>query len=972
MEQINLNLIPNGILAVCHVSQYDNTGRKIRFHLFNGSDTYALSGTETITLRIRKTNGEILIFDIPNTASDYIDLTVLQQMTNVSGDSVCEFRLTDSGLDIGSFNFKMKIEPDAFDGNLSISEVSGNIATFKTDIAEDLIKLDVDLEPVQDLHGYDYPWPSGGKKNKLPPNGTDSSTTINGITFTASNGVYTIKGTSTEAASISYPLKASVDMSPSTQKIVFLNTEGNTGVSLHFRRNGSNIHYWQMHPANRVASNWADTGNELIDEIMISVAANKTVNMTISLMFLLLSETNETPFAPYSNICPITGHDSAQLFRVGKNLFNNSLESVTINGTTIVVNEDKSVTISGTPSARVRVYLNNTDHLSFDFRTYFSCGIMPTGTRVFCSRKINGVADYPTISPRLPFQNGIEYYNFMLEINTSYDGTPFTIYPQLEVGSAATDYEPYASDHTPITVNFGQTVYKGILYSKLRKVLVTHVCETFDGSEDENWVSTTTTSVRYGFRIYFQHNKKPTAQAVDEMLSSVIPLRKSSETASVDDNIITCRSTTYLYNIFYIFAPPSKISTVEELRAFLANEPETVMYPLNEPFYIDLSQEQTEDVEKAAIASFETNIQRPLETSEHYFSCSQAEGTPTPDSPIPITGVSGLTAARIGKNLCSPMSGVSENGLTTTVNSDGTIHVTGTATGSGGFITGSNVLECAIPSDQQITISISNTIPARLRQFIAGVSRNSTSDINIGGVSTTFSKDFEIVSISLYLFTTAGQSYDFSFKFQVEFGSTATEYEPYSGESITVSLGGTYYGGKLVQSEDGSRKIVLTHGLLSKAIADMNNSDTYPGWRNSGIRDMVGAGIDGSETGILNIGTNYAFNTKGTNDIVYLPRGSYNNLTQPQWIENYPNLVVQILVPLAEPLEVSLPDGDPLTSLVGQNNVYCNTGDTAVKYYYNMVSDPIRIPALVGTNNVYSDAGDVDVKYYTTLEGGNG
>ena len=151
----------------------------------------------------------------------------------------------------------------------------------------------------------------------------------------------------------------------------------------------------------------------------------------------------------------------------------------------------------------------------------------------------------------------------------------------------------------------------------------------------------------------------------------------------------------------------------------------------------------------------------------------------------------------------------------------------------------------------------------------------------------------------------------------------------------------------------------------------MDNTDTYPGWRNSGIRDMVGAGVDGRETGILNVGTNYAYNTKSSNDIVYLPRDRYNNLTQAQWIENYPNLVVQILVPLAEPLEVTLPDGDPLTSLVGQNNVYCNTGDTAVKYYYNMISDPIRIPALVGTNNVYSNAGDVDVEYYTTLEGGN-
>ena len=29
-------------------------------------------------------------------------------------------------------------------------------------------KLVAQIEPVQDLHGYDHPWPAGGSKNKLP------------------------------------------------------------------------------------------------------------------------------------------------------------------------------------------------------------------------------------------------------------------------------------------------------------------------------------------------------------------------------------------------------------------------------------------------------------------------------------------------------------------------------------------------------------------------------------------------------------------------------------------------------------------------------------------------------------------------------------------------------------------------------------------------------------------------------------
>lgn len=116
MEQINLNLIPNGIPAVCHVSQYDNSGRKIRFRLFNGSDPYVLSDTETISLHIRKSNGENLIFDITNTSPDYIELEIASEMSDVSGESICKFNIENSNISIGSFNFKMRVEPDPYDG----------------------------------------------------------------------------------------------------------------------------------------------------------------------------------------------------------------------------------------------------------------------------------------------------------------------------------------------------------------------------------------------------------------------------------------------------------------------------------------------------------------------------------------------------------------------------------------------------------------------------------------------------------------------------------------------------------------------------------------------------------------------------------------------------------------------------------------------------------------------------------------
>lgn len=116
MEQINLNLIPNGIPATCHISQYDNSSRKIRFRLFNGVDPYLLSDTETISLNIRKHNGESLTFDIDNVSQDYIELAIENGMSDISGESICKFNIKDLNFNIGSFNFKMRVEADPYNG----------------------------------------------------------------------------------------------------------------------------------------------------------------------------------------------------------------------------------------------------------------------------------------------------------------------------------------------------------------------------------------------------------------------------------------------------------------------------------------------------------------------------------------------------------------------------------------------------------------------------------------------------------------------------------------------------------------------------------------------------------------------------------------------------------------------------------------------------------------------------------------
>ena len=169
-----------------------------------------------------------------------------------------------------------------------------------------------------------------------------------------------------------------------------------------------------------------------------------------------------------SNVRPISGYSEVKTTRCGKNILKNTLTSTTQNGTTFTKNADGSVTISGTPSAKATVLLSGGDFLVQTLPTVFSYGVpMPTGTRLYCkATSTSGTVSYPTISSNsVPYvilsTSGATLNNLVIEINTSFNGTPFTIYPMIELGSTPTSYEPY--NGTTYTTSLGQTVYGGTL-----------------------------------------------------------------------------------------------------------------------------------------------------------------------------------------------------------------------------------------------------------------------------------------------------------------------------------------------------------------------------------------------------------------------------------------------------------------------------------------------------------------------------
>lgn len=117
MEQVNLNIVPNGIKPVCHASQYDR-GRQIRLNLYDGTSTYSLSGTETIELNIKKADGTVYTDEITNTSDNYLVVSTTQQMTAASGDNECNIKITDGSVVIGTLNFILNVEASPLEGGI--------------------------------------------------------------------------------------------------------------------------------------------------------------------------------------------------------------------------------------------------------------------------------------------------------------------------------------------------------------------------------------------------------------------------------------------------------------------------------------------------------------------------------------------------------------------------------------------------------------------------------------------------------------------------------------------------------------------------------------------------------------------------------------------------------------------------------------------------------------------------------------
>ena len=169
MEVFNLNIIPGAVAPIIHASQYDD-GREFRANLFEGPSVYTLTGAETITINVRKPDGNVVTAAVTNTADSYVEFATTEQMTACSGANLCELKFENSPVKIGSLNFILSVEADPLEGGIqSESAIHDLQAQIAAAVAEQYDAADVifDAAPTPG-HGVGYAVTSEGVAAAIP------------------------------------------------------------------------------------------------------------------------------------------------------------------------------------------------------------------------------------------------------------------------------------------------------------------------------------------------------------------------------------------------------------------------------------------------------------------------------------------------------------------------------------------------------------------------------------------------------------------------------------------------------------------------------------------------------------------------------------------------------------------------------------------------------------------------------------
>lgn len=394
------------------------------------------------------------------------------------------------------------INPETFTGNPIILDAG--------DPAKEVKNLDVELTPIQDLHGYDKPWSGGAGKNKLNPNDPDY-------------GLYTISATGEEVTSS--PDRITSGYIPCNEGESFT---ASTGVSVggegyNFAFVGIAFYDTNKTFISRESGNYLATFTATAPQNAKYLRFFEQIRVVQTVTSPAVFETYKqqleksataTTYEPYENICPITGHDSVTVGVTGKNIFGNT-------DGTYAVGSTRTITVSdGVWSYKVNTPATSQVFLPEATITAMGIGALSAGTYTF-SLASNSLTDAKIANCILTLSDGQTVKNgnsFTVSAGTTiksitsqyieqYAVGTYTCEIQLEHGTTATSYEPYKSQSKTVTLphtvyGAGVGVTSGVGKDK-------RITETLNGSE-EGWGMPATSYFMIGRSNLINDNAKAT------------------------------------------------------------------------------------------------------------------------------------------------------------------------------------------------------------------------------------------------------------------------------------------------------------------------------------------------------------------------------------------------------------------------------------------------------------------------------
>ena len=304
-----------------------------------------------------------------------------------------------------------------------------------------LKSLNVAIEPIQNLNGYDHPWAGGTGKNLLKPSTLQRS---GGTALTAtmdSQGVITINGTADAETNIGFS-----HTMPEGSYIIngCPSAGGGTDYSVYARRGGLTGTYF-------VIDRGSGASFSLIGDTefwySIKVYAGHTLNnVKFYPMVRLASETDAT-FEPYENICPISGRTEVVTQRTGSaNIWDEEWEVGYIDPTT---GREQALTD--------RIRMKNYVHV-LPNTTYYKKSPNSFWNVYFDENKT--YIGYGSAGQNMPFTTPSNCHYIRSGFERVY-GT--TYHHDISINYPSTDTEYHAYQGTTYTTALGRTVYGGTL-----------------------------------------------------------------------------------------------------------------------------------------------------------------------------------------------------------------------------------------------------------------------------------------------------------------------------------------------------------------------------------------------------------------------------------------------------------------------------------------------------------------------------